>query len=308
MGNLTDAKTIRNISSQIKDKSINSFIGSIKPDFLDSDSVEQALHSASRKISKNHINENLFSFLFTPNVEFVTSPIDKDDPDGDKLISYISFHPFREGKKYIILSATANEWMYKKLFGDRVEFIDLSNVELLGEINQFSDKSFARNGMMKQQAQRAKLANQFKPDLETITFKSYKTNFDNAIDPLHFGNCEGSNNYSGQDLKIVGTPHINPEVIKLYCKLLGISTSPLDFSFKMQKVSFNGFEFNFPTSLNEEVRRIQFHFIERELIQSIGRSRLINHPATVYVFSDYPIPQAKQYSLKDTQQWDRKTA
>jgi len=310
-GNNADSQLTKNIADHIKN-GIDAFTNNLSPDFQDPESIinilktDAAIFSLSSK-GKIDKESNVYAFLFSQDVKYITAPIDKNDPESDKIIYYITHTPLMEDKKYIILSATANEFIYTKLYGDRVKFVDISNVDLKGQITQFSDKSYSKNSMAKQENNRMKNADKFCTELPLITFKSYKGNFDKPSENLHFWNCSGSNEYLGKDIKVVGTPHINPVVIKLYSKLLGISTNSMDFQFERQKIQHNGIEFNFPTSVNPDIQKLQFHFIEDQLIQSVGRARLVSNDCTVYLFSDYPLPQAKQHSLKETYKYDNNT-
>jgi hypothetical protein len=303
MGNHTDAQKILNLVRQIN-QDISIFSNSFQAlNFNDVETVEQAI---LKSLAKDTDIGNIYSLLFAENRVFITEPIDKDDPDGDKLISYITHTRLLENKKYIILSATANEWIYKKLYGDRVKFIDLSCVKQKGSITQYSDKSFSRSYCYKKKTDgslqllpRFIKASEFKSNLPVITFKAIKSECANTCRELHFGKCEGSNLLEGKDLKIIGTPHLNPKVYKLLSLLLNIKTTSKDFEFSNVKIKHNGFEFMMPTSQNSDVRCIHFYCLEKELVQAIGRARLIHNNCKVYLFSDYPIPYAEQCYLKD---------
>lgn len=48
-----------------------------------------------------------------------------------------------------VLSATANEEIYRHLFGDRLRFSDLSNVETVGVIEQDTTYSYSRHSLQK---------------------------------------------------------------------------------------------------------------------------------------------------------------
>lgn len=42
-----------------------------------------------------------------------------------------------------------------------------------------------------------------------------------------------------------------------------------------------------------DMRNLQFYFLESELEQAVGRARLLRHPCTVYLFSNFPCRQAE---------------
>ena len=46
------------------------------------------------------------------------------------------------------------------------------------------------------------------------------------------------------------------------------------------------------TFAKKELQLIQFHFIEEQMIQAIGRARLLRIPEESVLFSNYPLPFA----------------
>ena len=61
---------------------------------------------------------------------------------------------------------------------------------------------------------------------------------------------------------------------------------------KQQCVDHNGFRFWFNAYDNEYLRTVQFHFIESELKQAVGRARVNTEPALVKLYSNYPLPES----------------
>lgn len=61
----------------------------------------------------------------------------------------------------------------------------------------------------------------------------------------------------------------------------------------VRKVQYAGYEFSIMTYENEELRKLQFYFIRKELEQSIGRARLLRYDCTVVLFSNFPCEQAE---------------
>lgn len=204
-------------------------------------------------------------------------------------------------KRCIILSATANEVIYKKIFHDRkINFIDIDNIQIEGQVvlhytgcsRSKLNKDF--NGILKQIKTEASGVDNI------ITFMKFENKFKKeGFDAItHFGACSGLDSYKGQDLIVAGTPHTDERVYRLLAAIIAGKVE------EHEKISYinakrNGFEFYFNTY--EEcslLREIQFYFIESELVQAIGRARVLRTDATVHVFSNYPVRGAVLYDKK----------
>lgn len=129
-------------------------------------------------------------------------------------------------------------------------------------------------------------------DKAVITFSSYKGLFSNAVEELHYGKCTGFDNLKGQDIAVVGTPHLKAVHYLLCAKALGIKLAPQDFRLEAMRVKHNGYEFRITTFTKPELRLIQFHFIEEQIRQAVGRARSVRMPAMVLLLSGYPLPEA----------------
>lgn len=208
--------------------------------------------------------------------------------NADGTINYIVKRDLGK-RKTIILSATANKFVYEKLFGDRLVFIDIGEVETRGEIIQYPQRSFSRyqleNGMKHLELARSIAGNQ-----AVITFKKYEKSFRKCI--AKFGAVTGIDEHSGQDMTIVGTPHLNPNVYLLYAAAL-CGEAFHDIGMNFMPIKRNGMEFYFYTFHNEMLREVQLYLIEAELIQAIGRARILRNDCTVTVLSNLAIPGAK---------------
>lgn len=216
------------------------------------------------------------------------------DANDVNIIHFIRKHELPQDKKIIILSATADETIYKALLGNRLRFYDVSNVETTGLVLQDSTYSFSRTSLNKHLDYVAdSLKSSNKP---TITFSTFKDTLErmgvNVVDEMHFGRTNGFDTLKGLDIAVVGTPHINPITISLYATLLGMPVKTSDFKTHQQTVEHNGFRFWFNTYDNEYLRSLQFFFIESELKQAIGRARVNTELCTVNVYSNYPLPEA----------------
>lgn len=204
-------------------------------------------------------------------------------------------------KRCIILSATANKAVYERVFTDRkVRFIDLDNIETKGDVivhyTGFSRTKLSRNidkAIEKIQIEAEGVNN-------IITFCKYENKFKqrgfNII--AHYGACSGIDSYKGRDLIVAGTPHLDERV---YILLASIIQEKLvkNEKIKYNNVKRNGFEFYFNTyEEGSLLQEIQFYYIESELLQAIGRARVLRTDATVHVFSNYPVRGATLYDKK----------
>lgn len=204
--------------------------------------------------------------------------------------------------KIIIMSATANETVYKELFKDRnVVFHRIDPIKPKGNLvlhyGGYSRSYFNKNidkviKRVKDEAEEVK---------NIITFKKYKHHFEkegfNVI--ATYGACSGIDRYNGQDLIVAGTPHCNDSYYKLMAALIRADAQVVATP-EYQNVKRNGFEFYINTfnaeledSDSELLREIQYYYIESELAQAVGRARLISNDATVHYFASYPLVGSK---------------
>ncbi|WP_445666762.1 hypothetical protein [Fodinibius sp. AD559] len=103
----------------------------------------------------------------------------KDPNDRDK-IHFINTSSFPEDKKIIIMSATIPTFIYKKLFGQRVVEVNISDVTQQGRVTQYTDYSYSRNSLSK----RIEEANEKTKGRPTITFKSFNDNIKSASETM----------------------------------------------------------------------------------------------------------------------------
>ncbi|MBS5936797.1 hypothetical protein [Clostridium sp.] len=207
-------------------------------------------------------------------------------------------------KKCIILSATANETVYRNLLTDRdIEFIDLGNVETRGKLI-LHYKSFSRTDIRKNFEKAVKQIRSEAPGIDNvITFAKYKERFKReGFNPIaHFGSCSGLDAYKGQDLIVAGTPHVDERMYFLLAAAIKDNVV-IEQGIKYCNVRRNGFEFSFSTYNNASVtgtdnllQEIQFYLIESELIQAIGRARILRTNATVHLFSNHAVQGSELY-------------
>ena len=213
-------------------------------------------------------------------------------------------------KTYIILSATLDKDMCELLFKDRLVYTDIGAVKIdtdedntTGIIYQWCKYSTSREAIRKNPDRTIDFITTQIPDIDKhinmITFadaeRTFKQHgFDNQI--CHFGACSGIDAYGGQDLLIVGTPHINMDTYILYSLMLGRKVSSLECDedeMSRQNINRNGYEFTFMTFENKFLQTIQLWAIEQELYQAIGRARAIRNKCNVYIFSNLPLVNTK---------------
>ncbi|WP_409029396.1 hypothetical protein [Gracilimonas sediminicola] len=99
----------------------------------------------------------------------------KDESDRD-LIHFINKESLPQDKKIIIMSATIPVKIYKELYGERVQVIDITDVAHKGTITQHTRYSYSRNSLGKHLDD----ANEKLDKRPTITFKSFNEQIDHT--------------------------------------------------------------------------------------------------------------------------------
>lgn len=224
------------------------------------------------------------------------------------FIHFVNGEAIKELEKYkiIVLSATLDEEIHinfinKYLPNKEINWIEISNTELKGQIYSDCSYSFSREGLKnitnKSKLKLEKILNSDKYDNvisfmndELIDIESYNKN-----KITHFGATEGINGYDGQNLCIIGTPHNNSALYEAYGVLL-TGESPISNTWKVKRVRKYGFEFDLNTYENDEdnlFTKIQLYFLYSELIQAVGRARALRNECKVYVNSALPMPNSE---------------
>ena len=231
----------------------------------------------------NQVDSNLFGFFSS--TYFVK---DRLDPD---LIHYVVRREIPQDKNIIILSATVSPFIYERLFGDRVEVFDIGEVVQKGKVIQYTKRSCSRNSLNRYVDQISEEVS----DKKVITFKKFTHQFKNAEKDIYFGNCSGYDTLAGKDITVVGTPHRNNVEYLMIAKVLGIEFKTSDTSVSRKQIDYNGFRFMFNCFDNDELREIQLALIESDLIQAVGRARTLRTPATVELYSNFPLKITDQF-------------
>lgn len=213
----------------------------------------------------------------------------RDEKNKTDIIHYVKKRTLPD-TKVIMLSATADENICRLLFGDRLKFYDIGNVETRGQLIQYPQISYSRYGI-KNNPELIETAKHIIGDIPVITFKKFNQHFTDIA--TTFGSVTGIDKYSRKDIAVIGTPHIDTSRYMLVAHTLGIKFTEEDCKMSYMIVRHNGFEFRFQTYRHESLRSIQFYFIESEIVQAVGRARILRNECTVKLFSNYPIPGAK---------------
>jgi hypothetical protein len=236
-----------------------------------------------KKVAFSNIETNIFEF-------FNSSFLIKDNLDHD-LIHYVVRRQIPMNKKVIILSATLPLCIYEKLYGDRLNIIDIRDVEQVGSVIQFTKRSCSRHSL-----------NWYVTDISknigtkpVITFKSFSHQFQNPVEGMYFGNCSGYDSMKGKDLVVVGTPHSNNIEYFLTAKVMGIDFKTTETTMGYQKIEYNGFRFMFYCFDKLELRKIQLALIESDLIQAVGRARTLRTGAKVELYSNFPLRISSEF-------------
>ena len=177
------------------------------------------------------------------------------------------------------------------MFGDRIEVIDIRDVEQSGTISQYTKWSCSRNGLNRYVDTISKEVG----DTPVITFKSFGHQFNNPVKEMYFGNCSGYDGMKGKDMAVVGTPHRNNIEYFLTAKVLGIDFRTTDTTMSHQKIEYNGFRFKFNCFDHEDLRNIQLSLIESDLVQAVGRARTLRTSAHVDLYSNFPLRLSDEF-------------
>lgn len=231
-------------------------------------------------LNSKNVETNVLEFL---NADYV---VRKNETE----FSFIVKNQIPKNKNVVILSATAPVEIYKEMFGDRLNVVDVSQVKKKGKVIQNTTRSCSRQSINNNIQKVNKAVNNNNP---TITFKGYD-NVKGYQDDIYFGNCEGYDELKGQDINVVGLPHPNTSQVYLIAKSIGVEFNSLDtimdYDYIDHTTGGKHFYFKFNTYPTYELRKIHLDIIESQLMQAVGRARVLREDVTVNVFSNYPLP------------------
>lgn len=216
--------------------------------------------------------------------------------DRDKgLINFCNKKQFLPDKKIFIMSATAPIPIYKALFPDRVIVVDITNINPLGVIEQWTKRSYSSQSMTDYNT---KVYNELFNNIQgtaVITHLKHRQKFkkhnylsDGTPHNFYFGNCSGGDRLNGYDVSVVGTPN-KPEFLYLFlAEIIGLPKSA-NMNLSDRVVDWNDYRFRFFTYEDPTLRDIQLSLIEADLLQAAGRSRFLRNNNTTKIFSSLPL-------------------
>ena len=208
--------------------------------------------------------------------------------DGD-MVHYFTPRTLKEGK-YIILSATSDSGLYRRYFPGRfIKEYPYHKAEYRGRLKQLTAYTMSRQCIQDNRNRLEAFLGLLQSRYQMITFMKYEAELGNTN--LHFGNAEGVDWLKGEDVIVMGTPHLSEFVYKLIGYHLGIEVQTDVLA--VRRIQYKDYEFNFMTYKNEALKNLQIFFIGKELEQCVGRARLLRNDCTVLVLSNFPCEQAE---------------
>ena len=208
------------------------------------------------------------------------------NPKTDKEYIYFLFYRRLPDCNCVILSATANEMIYRKLLRNKLtSFIDMGQLRYKGKLELYADYSYSRFCLQEHPDLLPKIRME-NPKHPVITFKEYKESGE-----LYLGAAQGMNYLQGKDITVIGTFHRPEYVYKLWGMLLGCTDTTDTLS--VRRITRNGFNFPFYTYQDNLLREIQLWMIESESEQAVGRARIVLNACTVRLYSNFPLKQCE---------------
>lgn len=205
-------------------------------------------------------------------------------------IQYCNVNDFPTNKNIIIMSATAPVSIYKKIYGDRVVVIDISNVKHMGVIEQYTKRSFSQTGFRTYNIEVFKELFDMIGMRPVITHAKTKAIFKkNNYSKFYFGNCSSGDELRGIDIAVIGTPNKPKYTTIFYAKVAGLDIKPSQLDVNDQIVEWNEQVFRYRAFDNIDLRDIQLSLVESELLQAVGRARAVRENSSVLVFSNLPL-------------------
>ena len=227
---------------------------------------------------------------------FVKNP---DRESGEMVVQYFCPQEMRR-MKYIVLSATLNENIYKSYFQGRMKVYSYPEKKAAykGKLIQYTYHSLGRRDLSDKKQVFSfvkKLLGTARPEI--ITFKESRSiqGVSGMNDKgLHFGNAIGVNSLEGHSIGIVGTPFKAEEAYKLIACYLGADVNRKeDRRPRPQRVTYKKCSFLLTTYKEPLLREVQLYALESEMEQCVGRARLLRKECMVYVCSAFPCEQAE---------------
>lgn len=206
-------------------------------------------------------------------------------------------------KKVIVMSATAYPSVYKAFLPNTNVIVhDMGYIRTAGTL--IHHHMGTSRQAMRQKGQRLidRIKKEAKGVTNIISFKEQQRVLEkNGFNFIcNFGNCTGIDAYKGQDLIVVGTPHVNNVTYALLAATIRPNINIIQ-DFEVSPMKKNGFKFCFntfkdiQTETGSLLHTLQMYYIETEIVQAIGRARLLRERCTVHLFSNLPQRGSKLY-------------
>jgi hypothetical protein len=221
----------------------------------------------------------------------------------------ITQRPLPENYKYLIMSATPILPLYQKAYGDRLNFIDTSPVKLKGQLYLHRERSYSKSCIQRLgldfPSRVGEIMENFGLD-GVITHKDCVSETDSkrvvkgskGKVPVFstFGATEGFNTASGKNIAVVGTPHLPEHALKLLAHSVGVNVGGIQFDFAPRTVRRNEFEVSLHcVSSDEFMQELEFCCVVRELVQAVGRARLLENDCVVRLFSNFVLSRGELF-------------
>jgi len=190
-----------------------------------------------------------------------------------------------------IVSGTADDWIYSKLFKDiDYDFHNLGIAKNIIPIVQYTGKAYSKTQM------EAGEYPMLQEGSTVITYKDYKDVFETPDELTHFGNTSGFDHLKGETLSVVGTPIPHPTIVMMYARALGISYENQQKEYK--SFLLDNYRFDMFTYSDENLAKIELKLTQMELEQAVGRGRASRTDAQLELFSKVPIDSTDIFKTK----------
>lgn len=285
---------------------IKSLTGDVKNKLKTRNTLIREVSNDRNKYFKNKVVD----LLVNNSIYIMVKKISDDDNQEEVKYIYRRPLPFKNCKIFI-MSATADEEIYKQIIGDIV-YREFAIPKLEASITMVHDYYYSKEWFKKKhknledhtiylKALRdrkiSSTEKKFIPRIKKrqpliITFKEYEDNFKSlGFDTtMHFGNTTGIDSYKGIDIAIFGTYNLDPTTYTLLTKAIypevAINKIP---AYRDVLVKNKDYSFYMYTSKEfSEYRKIQLWKIESETIQALGRCRPIDNNCLIRIYSNIP--------------------
>ncbi len=254
------------------------------------------------------LDRERFRGLIVENIEMFDSQIIKlPDCDilgavGDGLVGY-QLNRLSENRTYIILSATPQLGILRRLYGDRVVVHEFGETPRRARIRQHLKKSYSRAQFQSDPELLNRVAERIAAGGydSVISYKFVEDRLKGALPGVkwvHYGDATGTNKL--RDCKkclMVGTPHPNVGAVGMLHSLVGGTET--ETGGMVKTITANGCaEFSFPLPENRETHELYKSLIEFEMVQAVGRLRPAENDCEVDIFANYPL-EGCEYDLRE---------